>query len=250
MPRARTQSGNASCADTVSELATVIHATPATSIAGAATQTFGASATAAAAPACTIAPTRTSASRDNASRRRGRNSAAAMAPLPIAASSRVKVPASPPCSRFATSGSSASSAVDCRKNSATRSSAARMRGHWRTYCMPTRIAPTKRSPGSALAAFGSRRQRQMTTPATIDSTALSANTYALPALAISAPATIGPMMRDAFIAMPLSASAAGNCVPRHQLRHDGCEHRPAHRQPDAVGEGQRQQQRCDSSRPG
>ena len=87
-----------------------------------------------------------------------------------------------------------------------------MRGLCRTYCTPTRIAPTKRSPGSALAAFASRRQRQIDDPAAIDSTALSANTYSLPALAISAPATMGPTMRDAFIAMPFSASAAGNCA--------------------------------------
>ena len=32
----------------------------------------------------------------------------------------------------------------------------------------------------------------------------------MPALAISAPATSGPTMREAFIEMPFSASAAGN----------------------------------------
>ena len=58
----------------------------------------------------------------------------------------------------------------------------------------------------------SRRQRVMMKPADIDSTALSANTQALPAAAIKAPATSGPMMREAFIETPLSASAAGNCV--------------------------------------
>ena len=38
------------------------------------------------------------------------------------------------------------------------------------------------------------------------------NTYSLPRLAISAPATSGPTMREAFIEMPFSASAAGNCA--------------------------------------
>ncbi|MCY1548529.1 hypothetical protein D9M68_846490 [compost metagenome] len=53
-------------------------------------------------------------------------------------------------------------------------------------------------------------QRLMMTAATTDNTALSRNTQALPALAISAPASSGPMMREAFIDTPLSASAAGN----------------------------------------
>jgi hypothetical protein len=82
-----------------------------------------------------------------------------------------------------------------------------------------------------------------------DSTAFSTNTQALPALAISAPATSGPMMRDRFMATPFSASAAGSCAARHDLRHDGREHRPAHGQADAVGEGQRQQQRRVSAPP-
>ena len=51
----------------------------------------------------------------------------------------------------------------------------------------------------------------MTKPAITDSTAFSTNTQAVPAEAISAPATSGPMMREAFMAMPLSASAAGSC---------------------------------------
>ena len=50
----------------------------------------------------------------------------------------------------------------------------------------------------------------MMTAAPIESRALSTNTQALPAPAISAPATSGPMMRDAFIDTPLSASAAGS----------------------------------------
>ena len=92
-----------------------------------------------------------------------------------------------------------------------RSSTARMRGDCHTNCTPTRMALASRSRPSGLS-LCSRRQRMMTKPAASDSTALSTNTQALPALAISAPATSGPMMRDAFIATPLSASAAGNCV--------------------------------------
>ena len=49
------------------------------------------------------------------------------------------------------------------------------------------------------------------TAATRESSALSRNTQALPALAISAPAISGPRMREAFMDTPLSASAAGNC---------------------------------------
>jgi hypothetical protein len=54
----------------------------------------------------------TSTSRGIIWRRRGRFSAATMAPAPMEASSSVKVPASPPCRPRATSGSSASKAVE------------------------------------------------------------------------------------------------------------------------------------------
>ena len=93
------------------------------------------------------------------------------------------------------------------------------------------------------AVLGAERQRRIVTKATAASTALSTNTAPLPTLARIAPAITGPTMRDTFIAMPLSASAARQLLARHQLGHDGGEHRPAHRQPDAVGEGQHQQQR-------
>ena len=51
------------------------------------------------------------------------------------------------------------------------------------------------------------RQRRITNPERSDRTALSANTQTLPALAMSAPATSGPTMRERFIAMPFRASA-------------------------------------------
>ena len=121
------------------------------------------------------------------------------------ASSTVKVPALPPMRR-ATSGSNAASAVDCRKNRKMRSSTTRMRGDCITCCRPTRIAPTKRSPGSALT-LRCERQRRISRNATTDRIAFSRKTYGLPAPASSAPATTGPMTRDMFIAMPLSASA-------------------------------------------
>jgi hypothetical protein len=94
---------------------------------------------------------------------------------------------------------------------AMRSSTARRRADWPTYCRPTRMALIRRSRPSGLGAW-SRRQRMMTKPEMTDSTALSTNTYSVPALAISAPATSGPTMREAFIDTPLSASAAGNCT--------------------------------------
>ncbi len=91
-----------------------------------------------------------------------------------------------------------------------RHSTARIGGDSRTNCRPTRMALVRRSRPSGLG-MGWRRQRMMVKPATSDSTAFSTNTQALPALAMMAPATSGPMMREAFMATPLSASAAGNC---------------------------------------
>ena len=125
--------------------------------------------------------------------------------------SSVNMPAPPPCSCSATSGSSASSALACRKNRNTRTITARMRGDCRTCCRPTRIAPTKRSPGSALAR-GVDFQRRISTKAAPASSAFSTNTEAVPVDASSAPATVGPMTRDRFIEMPLSASADGSCA--------------------------------------
>ena len=117
----------------------------------------------------------TSVSRAIIWRRRGKYMAATMAPAPMEASSRVKVPAPPPCSPRATKGSKASKAVECRKNNAMRSSTARSRADWATYCMPTRMALTRRSRPSGLGVC-LRRQRMMTKPEITDSTALSTNT--------------------------------------------------------------------------
>jgi hypothetical protein len=91
-----------------------------------------------------------------------------------------------------------------------RESTARMRCDCQTNCTPTRMALMSRSRPSGLG-LCSRRQRSTTKPEATDSTALSANTQTLPALAISMPAVSGPMMREAFIAMPFRPSAAGSC---------------------------------------
>ena len=211
MPRARTQSGKANCADTLSELAQVIHAMPLTSIASTATQTLGATAMTAVAADCSSVARSTSTSRDIIWRRRGMANAAPIAPAPMLASSRVKVPAPPPGKPRAINGNSASKEVECKKNSATCAKVARKRLDCATNCMPTRIALSKRSRPSGLGVC-SRRQRMMTKPEMTESTAFSTKTYSVPALAINAPATSGPMMRDAFIEMPLSASAAGSCA--------------------------------------
>ena len=144
-------------------------------MAGTATQALGATAITAVEADCSITERITSVSRVIIWRRRGRNMAAKMAPEPMAASSSVKVPASPPSSSRATSGSSASSAVECRKNSATRTSTARSRRDWPTNCMPTRMALNRRSRPSGLGTC-SRFQRMMTKPETIDSTALRTHT--------------------------------------------------------------------------
>ena len=44
-----------------------------------------------------------------------------------------------------------------------------------------------------------------------DKTMFNAKTYSVPALAMRAPATSGPIIREAFIAIPFKARAAGNC---------------------------------------
>ena len=133
-----------------------------------------------------------------------------MAPAPIEASSSVKVPAPPASSSRATSGSRAMRAVAWKKKIEMRQSTARMATDSRTKVTPTRMALVRRSRPSGLSGC-TRRQRMMVKPAISDSTALSTNTQWLPALAMIAPASSGPMMREAFIATPLSASAEGSC---------------------------------------
>ena len=91
-----------------------------------------------------------------------------------------------------------------------RSSTARIRDDCQTNWTPTRMALASRSRPRGLS-LCSRRQRMMMNAAPSERAALSTKTQALPALAMIAPATSGPTMRDAFIAMPFSASAAGNC---------------------------------------
>ena len=105
-----------------------------------------------------------------------------MAPAPMLASSSVNVPAPPPSSPLAKSGSRASSAVACKKKMEMRHNTARMRGDCRTNCRPTRMALTRRSRPSGLGTC-TRFHRMMTRPETTDNTALSTNTQALPALA-------------------------------------------------------------------
>ena len=84
MPRARTQSGSDICADTESELATVIQAMPAANIAGTATQALGANAITAVAADCTHRAARAPAGRGRSAwRSRGRNSTATIAPAPM-----------------------------------------------------------------------------------------------------------------------------------------------------------------------
>ena len=72
MPRARTQSGKESCADTLSELAQQIQATPLSSMAGTATQALGASAMTAVDTDCSRVARSTSVSRGISCLRRGR----------------------------------------------------------------------------------------------------------------------------------------------------------------------------------
>ena len=205
MPRARTQFGSDICAETESEFATVIQAMPAASIAGTAIQVLRATAITAVAADCTAVPPSTSRSRPKRWRMRGSTSTAMIAPAPMLASRSVKVPASPPCMPSASSGNRPISASEWRKKMSTRSSTASIRGDWRTNCTPTRIALMSRScPAGCSWAC---RQRRTTKPESTQSSALRANTQTVPALAMSAPATSGPTMRERFIATPFRASA-------------------------------------------
>jgi hypothetical protein len=136
---------------------------------------LGASATAAVASDCSAAPRITKVSRAMIWRSRGRNIAATIAPLPMAASSTVYAAALPPPRSRATSGSSASSAVECRKNRDMRSSTDFSRPDCSTNCTPTRIALNSFSRPSGLG-LCSRRQRMITKAETTDSAALSTNT--------------------------------------------------------------------------
>ncbi len=88
-----------------------------------------------------------------------------------------------------------------------RISTTRSRGDCITCCQPTRMAPTKRSPGSVLV-LGVDFQRRMVTNAVAASTTLSTNTAPAPTAARIAPATTGPTTRDRFIEMPFRAIAA------------------------------------------
>ena len=210
MPRARTQLGSAICADTVRVLVVEIQAMPITAKAGKASQGVGASTTTQEKAAWTMVPQRTKASRPKCTRQRGNDSAAKIAPQPTLASIAVYKPGPPACRCLATTGSSAIRPLAWRKNRNTRSSTTRIRGDCQTCCTPTRTAPTKRSPGKVLWCLGAR-QRRITTDAPAASRAFSTNTDALPRLASSAPASIGPTTRDKFMATPFSASAAGRC---------------------------------------
>jgi hypothetical protein len=128
MPRARTQSGMACWAATVSELATEIQAMPMTTIAGTATQTSSTSTISADSAACTSVPMTTNWSRVKRSRQRGKRSAATMAPAPHAGQHQREGGRPAAVQWRATSGSSAISAVACRKNRKMRSITTRSRG--------------------------------------------------------------------------------------------------------------------------
>ena len=86
MPRARTQLGRATCAASVSELAVEIQAMPSTTMAGSATQMFGANTTTTDIAACASVPPTTNWSRSKRMRQRGKYSAATTAPPPMQAS--------------------------------------------------------------------------------------------------------------------------------------------------------------------
>ena len=73
------------------------------------------------------------------------------------------------------------------------------------------MAPRKRSPGSALVR-GVCFQRRMSRVATAARKVFSTNTAAGLKAASRPPASTGPMTRDRFMAMPLSANAAASSL--------------------------------------
>ena len=229
MPRARTQSGSASCAETVTELATAIQAPPATSMAAPAIASWSAKATTAVHSACTVVPASANWSRVQRARAFCNWVPVAIAPTPMHDSRTVYVAAPSPPKRWATSGMSAKRAVAWKKKTEVRTSASFMRLDSRTYCQPMRIAPMKRSPGST-EGEESRFQRLTTKAATTETRKLSAKTYS-----VAGRRDDGSGHQRAHHAREVHCDRVerergGQLAARHQLGHDRRVDRPAHRQ--------------------
>ena len=134
--------------------------------------------------------------------------------------------------------SSAISAVDCPKSSHPAPRAHRRRLAHVLHADAHRAQETLARQRLGLDRLPAQDQEAIT-----DSTALTTNTQAVPAPAITR-GEHGSAIREAFIANPFSASAAGSCTrgtSPDDRRVDG----PAHREPDAVGEHQQQQRGID-----
>ena len=164
-----------------------------------------------------IAPPNTTPARnssrlgDRRARTRGITRAPAIAPMPSAAS-RMPYPLAPIPSRwFATSGSSAHSALPGTMNSAARSRIRRTIEECRTYRPPARTAAANRS-GAPPSSPTGRRQRSSTTMNTTNDSALRAKTAATPVCAMSTPAIAGPIARATFMLIAPSADADGSCA--------------------------------------
>jgi hypothetical protein len=157
MPRARIQSGSESCAEIVTELATRIQDAAGHEHRRGREPVVGREREHGDRRPVMIDPAVATWSRVQRVRSRGSCVAITMAPSPCAREHRIGL-APPRPDRFATSGSSAKHAVECRKNDAIRTIAFFIRRDSRTYCQPSRIAPMKRSPGST-EGFTSRFQR-------------------------------------------------------------------------------------------
>ena len=150
------------------------------------------------------------------------------------------MPASPPARPRASSGSSASSAVEWRKKIVTRVSTARIRGDWRTNCTPTRIALIRRSRPSGLG-WCSWRQRRITKARQQRQHRVEREH---PDAAGAGDQRSGDQRPDDAREVHRHAverQRRGELMARHQLRNDRREDRPAQRQADAVEEHEHQQ---------
>ena len=107
---------------------------------------------------------------------------------------------------LATRGSKATSATAWVKKMKARNSTARSMGEVRAWLTPSRMACSRRG-RSAEGTWGAMGARQISTPANMDSTALSANTIAVPCQARTMPATIGPSTRVRLMARALRVRA-------------------------------------------
>src|SRR5206468_4380600 len=149
------------------------------------------------------------ASVDQRRRQPGRSAAPSSPPRPRQPTRAPYEMAPRPNTIFATSGSSAQSALANSTNAAVRTMTVRSAGVYRTYLMPARTADAMRSAGS-VARRDSRRHRHRTTNTPTTDAALMRNTGPGPPATMITPAIAGPTARATLIATVPSPTLAGS----------------------------------------